>query len=77
MSPSDLQRMADAADHLAALLPMPLHDSMTVAAMEPTAGQLLLSVGLPSSASHMDTTLPKRVDGVAVVYVFEDPESLD
>ncbi|WP_322008269.1 hypothetical protein [Paraburkholderia tropica] len=69
--------MADAADHLAALLPIPLHDAMTVAAMEPSCGQLLLSVGLPLSAAHLDPNLPKKVDGVPVIYSFAEPEELD
>lgn len=74
---NDLRHMAEAAEHLSALLPPASRDAVSVSTHLRRPNHLILMVILPKRLSHLRNRLPNVIDGVEVVYQVSDPLALN
>lgn len=74
---NDPRHVAEAAEHLSALLPPATRDDVSVSTYLRRPDQMILMVILPTRLSHLRRRLPNTIDGVEIAYQVSDPLSLN
>ncbi|GEM_PF-6903219 len=73
----DPHKLTQAAEEIAALLPSPASDEVSISTLTRNVGELVLLVMIPPALAHIRHRLPSSVRGVQVLYEIQEPYTLN